>query len=409
MKLFYKYDSRYTIEKNNEFKYDKTIVWSVDHSWNSVEWCLPGLYYLKKHYNVNLVFLASDPEIWQRAHEEENIYIYTILKNICDTIIINTIDPSSCNWLQRKIYRIRKSLLEEESLKYFFKDIKVDVLLERLNPRCVNEYFRVYHSDVIRIAYEHSCFQKTLLVPYNNKVLAEANYFFCSDKEVYDSVENDEKHRVIVTGAPQLDIWWRDLINGYYQIENKIDKKKKVILVLLPAMLDNERLYQDDERMLIKVLQEFYGNVNIVLKFHPREKMETKMKFVQNICAASGKGEIIITTLYTECISKFADCVIVVGETSAAAAAIINDVPVIEFHSNRYLPTFYFEQGIYGTLFKIKEVILAAEDDCELKDAINGVLYNNAWDKYHGKYKDYIYHDDCASKRFSNVIINIMR
>ena len=47
MKLFYKYDSRYTIVKDEEFKYDKTIVWSVDHSWNSVEWCLPGLYYLK--------------------------------------------------------------------------------------------------------------------------------------------------------------------------------------------------------------------------------------------------------------------------------------------------------------------------------------------------------------------------
>ena len=169
MKLFYKYDSRYTIVKNEEFKYDKTIVWSLDHSWNSVEWCLPGLYYLKKNYNFNLVFLAADPEIWQRAHEEENIY--AILKNICDVIIINTIDPSRCNWLQRKIYRLRKSLLEEESLKYFFGDVKVDVLLEIMNPKTVDEYFKKYHSDTLRIGYEHSIFTEQTTNKEKKKVL----------------------------------------------------------------------------------------------------------------------------------------------------------------------------------------------------------------------------------------------
>ena len=410
MKLFYKYDSRYTIVKNEEFKYDKTIVWSVDHSWNSVEWCLPGLYYLKKNYNFNLVFLAADPEIWQRAHEEENIYV--ILKNICDVIIINTIDPSRCNWLQRKIYRLRKSLLEEESLKYFFGDIRVDVLLEIINPKKVDEYFKKYHSDTVRIEYEHATFTEQTTIKGEKKIsMSDVDWCLCTPNSPFDLEDEINRHRAIVTGAPQLDDWWREFIGKEYilELKNNLDSNRKTILVLLPNMLANERWYREDKEALIKTLRYLCEEDNIVLKFHPREKLETRKAFLKDIYTNNQVGKINVTMINTECVAKIADCVIVAGATGSAGAAVINDVPVIEFHSNRnILDVFYYENGQYGTLLKVKNAIMSAEDYDSLVTAINGVLYHNAWDMYRGRYKEYINHDNKASQRFAEALIKIM-
>lgn len=409
LKLFYKYDSRYTIVKDNKFKYDKTIVWSVDHSWNSVEWCLPGLYYLKKQYNFNLVILAADPEIWQRAHEEENIY--AILKDICDVIIINTIDPSRCNWLQRKIYRLRKSLLEEESLKYFFGDIKVDVLLEIINPKKVDKYFKKYHSDTVRIEYEHATFTEQTTTKGEKKIsMSDVDWCLCTQNSPFDLEDEINRHRAIVTGAPQLDDWWREFIGkkAILELRNRLDSNKKNILVLLPSILDNERWDKEDKEALIKVLRYFCEKENIVLKFHPREKIEIRKAFLQDIFDGNNK-KIIMTTITTECVAKIADCVIVAGATGSAGGAVINDVPVIEFHSNRnILDGFYYKNGQYGTFLKVKNAIMSAEDYDSLVAAINGVLYHNAWDMYRGRYKEYINHDNKASQRFAEALIKIM-
>lgn len=410
MKLFYKYDSRYTIVKNEEFKYDKTIVWSVDHSWNSVEWCLPGLYYLKKNYNFNLVFLAADPEIWQRAHEEENIYV--ILKNICDFIIINTIDPSRCNWLQRKIYRLRKSLLEEESLKYFFGDIRVDVLLEIINPKKVDEYFKKYHSETVRIEYEHATFTEQTTIKGEKKIsMSDVDWCLCTPNSPFDLEDEINRHRAIVTGAPQLDDWWRNCISKDYiiDLQKKLDNKKKTMLILLPHMLNDDKLYKEDKEILLRVLEYFCKNINIILKFHPRETRQTRLKFINNINTNEQHGSLMVTTMLTECIGKIADCVVVAGLTGSAGGAVINDVPVIEFHSNRnILDGFYYENGQYGTLLKVKDAIMSAEDYDSLVTAINGVLYHNAWDMYRGRYKEYINHDNKASQRFAEALIKIM-
>lgn len=409
MKLFYKYDIRYTIVKNEEFKYDKTIVWSVDHSWNSVEWCLPGLYYLKKHYNVNLVFLAADPEIWQRAHEEENMY--AILKNICDVIIINRIDPSRCNWLQKKIYRLRKSLLEEDSLKYFFDDIKVDLLLELMSPSYVNKYFVNYHRNTIRVGYEHGTCDKLIVPQSDVKVrLPDVDYFLCMDKEIYRIDDEADKNRVFTCGVSQFDAWWKSLTQkkNMLDLQETLGNNQKRLLVLLPAMLDNNRLDDKEKETLIKALKFFNKKENIILKFHPREKSENRIKYANYISNNYGQSRIIVTTMATECISALADCVVVAGVTTAAGAAVVNDVPVIEFHSNKNKDGFYEENGQYGSLLKVKNAIMSAEDYDSLLAAINGVLYHNAWDMYRGRYKEYINHDNKASQRFAEALIKIM-
>lgn len=408
MKLFYKYDSRYTIVKNEEFKYNKTIVWSVDHSWNSVEWCLPGLYYLKKNYNFNLVFLAADPEIWQRAHEENTIY--AILKETCDVIIINTVDTFKCSWLQKKAYRLRKSLLEGESLKYFFGNIKVDILLELMNPRAVDKYFQQYHPNTIRVGYEHAPCDK-LTAAMSKIVLPNVDFYFCTDSEIYDLSDEKDKNRVVVSGAPQLDDWWRNCISKDYiiDLQKKLDNKKKTMLILLPHMLYNDKLYKEDKEILLRVLEYFCKNINIILKFHPRETRQTRLKFINNINTNEQHGSLMVTTMLTECIGKIADCVVVAGLTGSAGGAVINDVPVIEFHSNRnILDGFYYENGQYGTLLKVKNAIMSAEDYDSLVTAINGVLYHNAWDMYRGRYKEYINHDNKASQRFAEALIKIM-
>ena len=133
------------------------------------------------------------------------------------------------------------------------------------------------------------------------------------------------------------------------------------------------------------------------------------VKFINNINTNEQHGSLMVTTMLTECIGKIADCVVVAGLTGSAGGAVINDVPVIEFHSNRnILDGFYYENGQYGTLLKVKNAIMSAEDYDSLVAAINGVLYHNAWDMYRGRYKEYINHDNRASQRFAEALIKIM-
>lgn len=408
MKLFYKYDSRYTIVKNEEFKHGKTIVWSVDHSWNSVEWCLPGLYYLKKHYNINLVFLAGDTEIWQRCLEES--YIYSLLKDTFNVIIINTLDISKCNWIQRKVYRLKKSLLEKISMEFFFKNISVDILLGLPNPSMVYKYFKKYQKNTIIVGYEHGTCYKIALGDLFGKlrISSDEDYHLCADDVIYDLNERLD-NKIIKIGVPQFDNWWRSLIYRGLWESKKIDRKdNKIILVLLPHMINKDRWYSEDRENLIKVLQYFYGKERIMLKFHPREMQGARGKFVRDIINDDIENEIIVTTMPTECISKIADCVIVVGDNSAAGAAVINDVPVIEFHCNKAMPSFYLENGQYGTLLKVKNAIMSADDYNTLKNSIKGVLYNNAWNMYLGKYKEYISTDNKASQRFAEELIQLL-
>lgn len=409
MKLFYKYDSRYTIVKNKELKYDKTVVWSLDHSWNSVEWCLPGLYFLRKYYNVNMVFFAGDSGLWQRCLEEENVY--NIIQKIFDVIIINTYDELEHNWINRHISRLKTSLLREESLKFFFKNISVDVLLSMYNPTYVNKYFLEYHPHTIMVGYEHGICNQIGFPGknYNKIILSGKDYHFCTDSKAYDLAGDYDERKLVVVGAPQLDLWWRKLISNdkLLNLQKQLGYSKKRILILLPA-LGNIRLNEEEVKDVLRVIKYFHNKENVLLKFHPRENKSNRTNFMQSIYNYCQDDNIIVTTMSTECVATIADCVVVVGITSAAGAASINDVPVIEFHNDKNVEGFYYEDGQYGTLLRVKGAIMGANNYESLRDAVNQVLYDNAWDAYRGKYKKYILHDDLSSKRFAESLMHIL-
>lgn len=411
-KKIYRYDPRYEIKKNDKFKNKKTLVYSVDHSWNTLEWCLPGLYYLKKHYDVNMVFLAGDTDLWQRFLEEKQVY--SLVEQVFDIIIINTQDNSKCNWFQRKIHRLWKSLLEEESLKYFFSNMNIDIILSFGTPSYVNKYFKNYHPDTIKVRYEHgACNIISIASPKAlNNHLYGADYFLCACKEVFDLVEESQKNKLIEVGSSQFDNWWRDLISKeqILDVKLKLNSKKKTILILLPA-LGNIRIDNEEKVAITKLVKHFYGKENILLKFHPREKPENRKTFMESISNDCQDDKLIVTTIPTECIAQIADCAVVVGISSAAGAAVINDIPVIEFCSSRTIEMYNSMLGRCGTFLKINKAIMSAEDYDTLMVAVNGILYNDAWEAYRGKYKEYIpdiYYDNKASQRLAEAIVHIM-
>lgn len=411
-KKIYRYDPRYEIKKNDKFKYKKTLVYSVDHSWNTLEWCLPGLYYLKKHYDVNMVFLAADTDLWQRFLEEKQVY--SLVEQVFDIIIINTQDNSKCNWFQRKIHRLWKSLLEEESLKYFFSNMNIDMILSFATPSYVNKYFKNYHPDTIKVRYEHGACN--IISPASpkglNNHLYGADYFLCACKAVFDLVEESHKKKLIEVGSSQFDNWWRALIasNDILEVQKQLDNTKKTIMILLPA-LGNIRMNTEEKVTITKVIRYFFGKENIILKFHPREKIENRMRFMKNITNSYQNDKIIITTIPTECIAKIVDCAIVVGITCAVGAVVINDVPAIEFCAPKTMDTYHSETGRYGTILKTNKAIMSADNYDTLMDAVNGILYCNAWDNYRGKYKEFIpdiYYDNKASQRLAEALVHIM-
>jgi len=411
-KKIYRYDPRYEIKKNDKFKYKKTLVYSVDHSWNTLEWCLPGLYYLKKHYDVNMVFLAADTDLWQRFLEEKQVY--SLVEQVFDIIIINTQDNSKCNWFQRKIHRLWKSLLEEESLKYFFSNMNIDMILSFATPSYVNKYFKNYHPDTIKVRYEHGACNIISPAPpkYLNNHLSGADYFLCACKAIFDLAEESKKNKLIEVGSSQFDNWWRDLIagNDILDVQKQLDNTKKTIMILLPA-LGNIRINTEEKVAIAKIIRYFYGKENIILKFHPREKIENRMRFMKNITNSYQNDKIIITTIPTECIAKIVDCAIVVGISSAAGAVVINDVPAIEFCGPKIMDTYHSETGRYGTILKTNKAIMSADNYDTLMDAVNGILYRNEWDNYRGKYKEFIpdiYYDNKASQRLAEAIVHIM-
>ena len=411
--FLYPYDKDYIFIKGSmdEMRKDssKTIVWSLDHSWNSVEFGLPGLYYLKQKHEVRLIFFAGDAGIWNKCQEEH--FIFDIIKRIFDVVIVNSKPVRQKSWVKRKIQRLKKSLFEYNTYRYFFRDVNVDILLELNNPIRVKEYFYNEHPETLHVCHQHSTFQKSIYYPDEEYLpLPKVDYMLCTDDYLLQIVGKEDAKKIAVIGAPQLDKWWRDLSgrNELAKLKMKLHSDRKTIVVLLPCLEGNERLFPEDYESLHRVLNDNAENVNIILKFHPRDILETRERFVSAIKDGNDVNNVISTTVITECLSELADCVIVAGATSAAAGAIINDVPVIEFHANKPMTLLYEKDGRYGTYFRIMNLILYAENYSQLKQAVHGVLYEGLWKKYKGKYKGYMLNDNCSSKRFAEILINLL-
>lgn len=411
--FLYPYDKKYIFVKGSKEdmreNHRKTIVWSLDHSWNSVEFGLPGLYYLKQRNDIRLIFFAGDIGIWNKCQEER--FIFEIIQKVFDIIIVNSNPVSQKHWFQRKMQRLKKSLLEENTYRYFFKDVKVDILLELNNPIKFKNYFYEEHPETIHVCHEHSTFQKSIYYPNEEYLpLPRIDYMLCTDDYLLQICDKESARKIFVIGAPQLDKWWRDLSgrDELDKLRGRLYPDRKNILVLLPCLENTDRLFEEDYESLSRVLNGNAESSNIILKFHPRDVLGVREKFVNAIKSGNAASNIFSTTVITECVSELADCVIVAGATSAAAGAIINDVPVIEFHANKPMTLLYEKDGRYGTFFRIMDLVLYAANYSQLKQAVHDVLYEDLWEKYKGRYKKYMLNDNCSSKRFAEALIKLL-
>lgn len=54
-----------------------------------------------------------------------------------------------------------------------------------------------------------------------------------------------------------------------------------------------------------------------------------------------------------------------------------------------------------------KKLVIGAINYDSLKYAIGSVFISNLWDNYKNKYKEYIHHDNLASKRFAEFLMSL--
>lgn len=408
---FFLYDKKFKVIKGSldNVKQDKTVLFVVDSGWNTIEYTIPCLYYLKKHHPyLNIVIFMPEVSIWLKYKEEQKIA--KLMEDISSCIIVNT--SVKDNWFKYKIWRLRKSVLERKTIEYFLKDAKFSVVLRTdLLTKTVQCIYQ-YHPHAKHIVQPHGAFLG-VVCPENleKKSLGPGDFWVMPDETWPNYFEGGIDNSVL-TGAPQLDSWW---IETVYKDElqlfvHKLNSSKKNILVLLPLLQDDFRISKADQIVLFKVLNSYKGHLNFIFKFHPRELYKDRKIFLEKYGFSEYRDDMFIVDLPTEVVSAVADCVICAGESSALANALINDVPVIEFYTTLLLPCYYkISKDKYVSALVKNGVVMYADTYDSLMLSINSVICGSGWKKFSNKYKKYIVSDGMASCRMADVVLKALQ
>lgn len=395
-----------SIEELKSKKNKKVIAFFADDAWNSVEYILPLLVYIKQRYDCFLVVCFMDQKLHVRLEEEQ--VVSNILASKTDIVIINKCprrtDYGIRAWMKRKL----KGTLYKPTLRYMFDKTRVDVLLRVWTHLPFVDYFFCNHPETKQVATAHSgcCCANRNYDEEMEASFSRADLWMFPDQYTYNGSREDILSKMYVTGAFSYDLWWRRYLKftdkeGVEKIKKKCRKK---ILIALPLLSDKTR-FSDEERQIVKMFViKTRDKYDLILKFHPREDAET----IKNFCEEIFLDEKNVSRMQLVVLSSLVDCVIFCGGTTAVGDALINNVPVIEFYTSRMVTYWYLlPDGKNVSFFTKHRMTVHACTYKELYHAVNGIFHSELWADYNKRYKDYIVSDNCACARAANLIMRL--
>ncbi len=390
---------------------EKPLVLFLPHAgWNTVEQNLPGIVYLKEHFDVCLVVLF--PEMQMLCRAKENVELMKIMREISDVILYYEEDS-------RSFFSKFVSYQKESSTYLYgkvFDNIYINVIVRLWSYAPWYDYFYDKHPEAKHVSVGHCACYAT----YDGPDFYQENRFYKGDKLLFvdDYVYRGTDERIlnlsVIIGAPSYDFWWRKILKKMYQNEmksiNTFEGKK--ILILIPEILP-ENLSENEKNVFKLFLQEYGIENYILVKFHPRQSEKSIANFINSL-SLDKKINLHFSKVPTVVLASVVQCAVAFGWTTAAVDAIVNDVPVIEVNDGRQclgcgslLENYAMRNKEFGSFYRINDLAIYAKTYKALCTAVDGVLNNKLWEDYRGRYKKFFLLDNRAGERMAVEIMKL--
>lgn len=390
------------------------VLFFAEWAWNTVEQNLPGLVYLKKHFDVILVTVLPDSQI--RIQADENRHMMKILKDSSDIVMCYQEDSEG---FFSRFYSYKMGSYQYLHHKYF-DNLHIDVFIRLWTYSWRYDYFYDNHPETKHIGVGHGACYAT----YDGPIYYQAWPFFKADKWLfpdeypYRGTDKSILASRVVTGAPIYDLWWRDVLKKVYESElaSLALGGEKVILLFVPLLSVKDR-FPDNVKNIFKLFVRDYSSSNmLIVKFHPRETQQAILNFFSEIDDKTRMTNVRYSNVPSVVLSTIADCAIAFAWTTAAIDAIVNDIPVIEvnegeqyYRDGSEVERYLTKEGEYGSFYRKNNLVIYAKTYTDLCNAVDGVLYNHMWEVYKDKYKDFFLIDNRASERMAKEIMQLVK
>lgn len=389
------------------------ILFYPNCGWNTVEQNLPGMFYLKKNFDVFLVTVLPDDEIYRQA--VVNRPMMRILQDSSDVVMCYQGD----NVFFSRFHSYKMGVCKYLYHKYF-DNLFICVIVRSwaYSWRC--DYFYENHPETKHIGVGHGACYATYDGPiyYQEWPFFEADKWLFPDKYAYRGTSERILASSVVIGAPIYDLWWRNTLKEIYasEMEAFALSEDKVILIFVPDLTEKERFSEDLKNILKNFIKEYSSSNTLILKFHPRETQQSIVKFFQGFDKKTKMSNVHYSSVPAVVLSTLADCAISFAWTTAAIDAIVNDIPVIEVNEGKQyfgdgseIECYFIKDNEYGSFYRKNNLTFYARTYDDLCNAIHGVLYNNMWDGRKKKYKEFFRIDNCASERMAKEIMQLVQ
>lgn len=341
-------------------KKKKAILVYIKNGYAEIDWILPVLLILKKKFSI--CFHFSSQLSYQRV--KNNKILFSLLQKTSDNYFIQNKYNSLFARLTRYIVSILLKIFKQNFFnqlisnlnnnihnfhdikkKYKNYDFKIyfsefDVLnpwLDTINKKEINIF---HYPSTPKFFPKNSNFRPRYTLKGQNLILCNI-----SDKKYWK--KNKKKIKIIISGYPKFDTWWR---KNFY-INKKINKHKKQKIFLFPFGY-NLKLYKTSEQKIIvnyvkKVLDIILSNKNnkIIFKLHPRYEGN----FFKDITSHINKQryEVLNSHLF-QCLN-IADYCLFEPQSSVVLDSLSMKVPAIQLFMDVELKNYTNLSNLYSS------------------------------------------------------------
>lgn len=382
----------------------------ISGSAGELDWVLPILdYLLKKDYKINIIFLSRHARKSVKENRMCNDFIYRENSKI-DVVLCGSYFFEKIERFVYLTYRVflkleldKKAIINkiynlfDSMFKNLFFSYLPPHVLEFEKEKClfISEYpsLRRPRDRWIRQKFEHSIF---FYCPHSPHIYAEKlerkysepdfidlnkNYFLLLGHPGDYFVINDEKELAapnlekVFIGHPKFSDNWlkylRDKAKDFRSISSKRDKINILVLSRGFGSYLNEESHNNLVETTINVVHNKISKYNLFIKKHPREIPS----HWDNILGSNTSIKIVndhILQLATK-----ADFVISFWGSGAMDCFSLG-VPVIEYwNPNKHQKQQIFEKNTYTTIYRKLGIVTSANDENELRKAIDDLMKRN--------------------------------
>lgn len=413
--------------KRTGFDFQKNLFIIIADGWNNLDAVLPVMRWIKLKgigCCITVLFIYDNVLVMMEKEKSRFETLQEFADNIMLPKVHKIISESKKKSILKSIFNdIKKTANSAINISTWYKQIlkkefkgrrKIDAIIMGLDKEFVSAslFFRKeFPSSIIVGGNLCFCsFKPDITNEWVKKNPFPFDYYLSVDRLYYSKVTEPRfTKKIRVVGEPRLDKWWifeRQNENEVSRLRDSLCLKNRKIIVYIFSTVDDDSRLNNAEKKQFCLFLEAHKQYVHIFKFHPRNTQQTISTFIEEYVP---KDTIwILSDLESIQLAALADVMIVVGYTSGISDFILSGVPVIQFYDSfRYRNYFYeMSNNRYADFYQLHDLLFHADNQNELSKYFDDCVFLNGWEKYDGKFHEYLPEIENSSELIVNLLLD---